>query len=322
VIVRWGLAELAPTLEELRVRAPLRIASNRWATLELEAQLAGSWDEIPSDRLDDVAAQASEADGLLAVGGGSAIDLAKAVSAQTGLPVVSVPTTYSGAEWTTMFGLRAPDKTLRGGGGGARVEGIVYEPKLTLGLPREPTGGTAMNALAHCAEALYASGCNADADRHALAGAQTIAEWLPRVLGDLDDLEARTHLLEGACDAGAALAGAGLALAHALAQTVGGFYGFPHGTLNGICLPPALRFNAEFAPDALARFARAIGATDPAAGVEELTALSGPTRLRDVGVLEKDLPELARLAAARPGNQANPRPATDEEVEALLRSVF
>jgi len=114
-----------------------------------------------------------------------------------------------------------------------------------------------------------------------------------------------------------ALGGAMLALGHAMAQAVGGRYGLPHGTLNGICLPPALRFNEQFAPDAVARFRDAVGRD-----VTELAALGGPTRLRDLGVPEGDLPELAAAAAGRPGNRANPRPATPAEIEALLRSVY
>jgi alcohol dehydrogenase class IV len=108
-----------------------------------------------------------------------------------------------------------------------------------------------------------------------------------------------------------------LALAHAMAQAVGGHYGLPHGTLNGICLPPALRFNEQFAPDAVARFREAVGRD-----VTELAALGGPTRLRDLAVPEADLPELAAAGAGRPGYQANPRPATPAEIEALLRSVY
>jgi alcohol dehydrogenase class IV len=260
---------------------------------------------------------------VLAVGGGSAIDTAKSVSAAAKLPLVSVPTTYSGSEWTPAFGVRDPHRRMVGGGAGAVIEGIVYEPALTLELPKATSGGTAMNALAHCAEALYARGRNPDADEHALAGARVIAEVLPRVLERLDDLGLRTRLLEGAAEAGAALAGAGLALGHAMAQAVGGAYGLPHGTLNAICLPAALRFNAALAPEAVGRFGEAIGSTeDPAQKVRELASLSGPTRLRDLGVAEEDLARLAAAAAGRAGNRANPRPATPDEIESLLRSVW
>ena len=179
-----------------------------------------------------------------------------------------------------------------------------------------------MNALAHCAEALYVQGHNPDADAHALAGARLIGSWLPRALEDGHDLEARTRLLEGAQEAGAALGGSMLGLGHALAQVVGGRYGLPHGTLNGICLPAALRFNTELAPEAVRRFGEALGTDDPAARVEELAALAGPTRLRDLDVPESDLAELAVAVAARPGNLANPRPATPAEIEELLRSVW
>jgi maleylacetate reductase len=180
-----------------------------------------------------------------------------------------------------------------------------------------------MNALAHCAEALYVQGHNPAADEHALAGAGLIAEWLPPVVGTPHDLEARTKLLRGACHGGAALAGSMLALAHAMAQAIGGRYGLPHGTLNGICLPPALRFNTQYAPDAVARFGEAIGdRDDPAGRVEALAALAGPTRLRDLGVPENDLRGLAAAAAERGGNLANPKPASPDEIEQLLREAY
>ena len=138
-----------------------------------------------------------------------------------------------------------------------------------------------------------------------------------------DDREARTELLRGACHGGAALAGSMLALAHAMAQAIGGRYGLPHGTLNGICLPPVLRFNAAFAPDAVTRFGEAVSASeDPAGRVEELAALAGPTRLRELGVPELDLPALAAEAARRGGNLANPKPASPDEIEQLLHEVF
>ena len=238
-------------------------------------------------------------------------------------PVVSVPTTYAGSEWTSFFGVRDPQRRMRGGGGDAQLAAVVYEPELTLDLPPETTVGTALNSLAHCAEALYVQGHNPAADEHALAGACLISEWLPRVVSAPRDLEARTELLRGACHGGAALGGSMLALAHAMAQAIGGRYGFPHGTLNGICLPPALRFNAAFAPEAVRRFGEAVGSPDdPPARVAELAALAGPTTLSELGVPEADLPSLAADAARRGGNKANPKPASAEEIEQLLREVY
>jgi maleylacetate reductase len=323
VIVRWGLDLLPETCAEAGVSSPLLVSSGRWDALELPVEAVASWREVPSDRIADAVAAASGAGGVLAVGGGSAIDLGKAISAAAGLPLVSVPTTYAGAEWTSFFGVRDPDRRMRGGGGGARPVAIVYEPQLTLELPAETTVGTSMNALAHCAEALYVNGHNPAADEHALAGARLIAEWLPRVVGAPRDLDARTELLRGACHGGAALAGSMLALAHAMAQAIGGAYGLPHGTLNGICLPPVLRFNTPLAPEAVARFGEAVGNPgDPASRVEALAGLAGPAQLRELGVPEEDLPGLAVAAAKRGGNLANPRPASPDEIEQLLREVY
>jgi maleylacetate reductase len=320
VIVRWGLDALEPLLAELGIGKPFLIASDRWADLPIRS--AGRWAEVPTDRIADIAAAAAGADGLLAVGGGSAIDLAKAVSAETRLPVVSVPTTYSGAEWTDFFGVRDPDRRMRGGGATAQPAGIVYEPRLMLDLPREQSGGTALNALAHCAEALYVAGRNDEGDRAALEGARLIGEALPAVLEDGHDLQARTTLLEGAQHAGAALASAGLALGHAMAQALGGRFGIPHGAANALCLPPALRFNEPVAAAEIARFGEALGADDPAARSEELARLAGFERLRDLGVPEESLGEVAEATVARAGARANPRPATAEQVHGLLRAVW
>ena len=323
MIVRWGLGSLPEACAEAGVSAPFLVASPRWDALELPVEPAARWRKVPSERIAEAVAVARGADGVLAVGGGSAIDLGKAISASIGLPLVSVPTTYAGAEWTTYFGVRDPERRMRGGGGGARPTAIVYEPELTLELSAETTVGTAMNALAHCAEALYVQGHNPAADEHALAGAQLISEWLPRVVAAPHDREARTELLRGACDGGAALAGSMLALAHAMAQAIGGRYGLPHGTLNGICLPPVLRFNTPFASDAVARFGEAVGEPgNPAGRVEALAALAGPTRLRELGVPENDLPGLAVDAAGRGGNLANPKPASPDEIEQLLREAY
>jgi maleylacetate reductase len=315
VIVRWGLAELPALLGEVGVSRPLLVASERWADLELGVPIAERWGEVPSERVADVASRAGDA--ILALGGGSAIDLGKAASAEAGVPVVSIPTTYAGAEWTPFFGIRDPERRMRGGGSGAHLAGVLYEPELTLSLPRAETVGTALNALAHSAEALYVEGHNPEADAHALDAARLIGEWLPRVVEAPQDLEARTNLLEGAMHSGMALGGSMLGLGHAMAQALGGRYGLPHGAMNALTLPGALRFNEEVAPEAVRRFREAVGVD-----VEELARLGGFERLRDFGVPGEDLPELAAATVQRAGAKANPRAASASEVEQLLHNIY
>jgi len=315
VIVRWGLRELAGTLADVGVARPLVIASGRWRSLDVPH--VAWWTEVPSVHV----GVPDGADGILAIGGGSAIDTGKHTSAETGLPVVHVPTTYSGAEWTTFYGVRSPDRVMRGGGAGAHPVAIVYDVDLTLDLPRDQTAGTAMNALAHCAEALYAAGHTPEGDEQALLGAPLIAYALPRVLADPLDRTAREALLRGAMHAGRALGLAGLALAHAMAQALGGAYGLPHGAMNALCLAPALEFNEPVVAEAVARFGDAVGG-DAVERSRELAVLGGFVRLRDFGIPEGDLPALAAATAQRGGNQANPRPATPGEILGLFRAIY
>lgn len=319
MIVRWGIEELGGLLAELGSERPLLVTTARFADLELPvaSRFAGVQRHSPLEVVSAAIAASAGSDGLVGLGGGSAIDTSKAVSAATGLPLVATPTTYSGAEWTPYFGMRDPVRRVKTGGSGAKTVGIVYEPALTLGLPREETVGTAMNALAHCAEALYAGPFES-----ASLGAGHIARWLPVVVSDGGALDARTGLLGGAMYSGMALAERGLFLAHAMAQALGGRYGVSHGAMNAICLAPALRFNEPAVPDAVAALGQALETDRPVERVEELAGLGGFVRLRDFGVPENELPELAGEIADRPGARANPRLATAEDVEPLLRAVW
>ena len=311
-------------LDELGVGRALLVTTPRWTKLDLpvEGVFDGVRSHAPAESVAAAVEASRDADGLLAVGGGSAIDTAKAVSVRRDLPVASVPTTYSGAEWTPGFGVRDEARGIKGGGGGGRVEAIVYEPELTLTLPIGETVGTAMNALAHCAEALYVEGRNAEADEEALAGAGLISSALPSVVVDFEDRRARRALLEGAMHAGAALAGAGLGLGHAMAQALGGRYGIAHGAANAVCLPAALRFNEPVAAAEIERFSEAVGGGSAVARVEDLAALGGFRQLRDLGVPEAELDEVAAATVERPGAKANPRPASQEQIAELLREIW
>jgi maleylacetate reductase len=323
VIVRWGLDELAPLLGDLGLERPLLITSPRFADVPVavERRFTGVRPHTPADTVQAAVAAAAGADAVVPFGGGSAIDTAKAVSAQTGLPVVSVPTTYSGAEWTTFFGTRDEERGVKGGGGGATLAGIVYDPRLTLDLPRAETAGTAMNALAHAAEALYTTTRDPAGDEDALVGAAALAEALPAVLAFPHDLDARARLLRGAAHAGAALGVSFMGLAHAIAQALGGRYGLPHGAMNALVLAPTLRFNEPVAPEALQRLGDALGG-DAVTETERLAHLGGFDRLRMFDVPEAELPEVAVAAVDRPAARANPRRATVADIEAILGAAY
>ena len=337
-IVRFGagsLADLAEVCAEAGIAKPLLVASHRGAESAKGLPVVGVYDgvrpHVPVETVHAAAAvvRKAEADGLVGLGGGSAVDTCKAVVAELAgsvepLPrIVAVPTTYAGAEWTSGFGmLLEPGR--KGGGRDERARPVaaIYDPELTLGLPLGATVGTSMNALAHCAEAYYHPASTEVAARNADTGATAIAYALPIVAERLDGIYGRTRLLEGALRAALALAESGLCLGHAMAQALGGRYGLPQGTTNAICLPAALRFNAEAVPDAVARFGRALGADDPIARVRELARLGGFERLRDVGVPEAELGLVAEAVVERPGARANPRPASAAEVAELLRAVW
>ncbi|MGH3104309.1 MAG: iron-containing alcohol dehydrogenase family protein [Gaiellaceae bacterium] len=335
--MRFGagsIEQLSGVAEELGLARLLLVTSRRGASLAPRLPVAAVYDgvrsHVPVETVREAAnrAESADADGLVGLGGGSAIDCCKAVTLslleRREVRTIAVPTTYAGAEWTPYFGMRDEASGTKSGGSHERARPVaaIYDPELTLGLPRAESAGTAMNALAHCAEAFYVQGRSERGDRHAHCGARTIAYALPLVLADGGSLYARTRLLEGAMRSAWALAEAGLALGHAMAQALGGRYGLPHGALNAVCLPAALRFNEPAAPEAIAKLGEAMGTDDPIAKVEELARLGGFERLRDLGVPEAELGEVAELTAVRPGARANPRPASAAEIEELLRGVW
>jgi alcohol dehydrogenase class IV len=314
------------------------VTTSRGAGSVAGLPVVGTYDgvlpHVPVETVREAQALALEldADGLVGLGGGSAIDTCKAVVAalhaegdgDAPRAVVAVPTTYAGAEWTPFFGmLLGPGRMGGGSDERARPSAAIYDPALTLGLPPAATVGTAMNALAHCAEAYYVPQRTDRGDRHADCGATAMAYALPLVAAQPGSAYARTRLLEGAMRAAMALGETGLALGHALAQALGGRYDLPQGQMNAICLPEALRFNEPAVPEAVARFAHALGTDDAPATVEELAALGGfPLRLRDYGIPEDGLSEVAAAAAARPGARANPRSVAADDVEELFRRVW
>ena len=252
------LAQLGEVCDEVGIERPLLVTTARGARAATGLSLVGIYDgvqpHVPIETVREAVALVAEleADGLVALGGGSSIDTAKAVAGElvdAGLTpprIVAIPTTYAGAEYTPFYGvLLAPGR--KGGGGNEAVLPVaaIYDPELTLTLPLAETVGTAMNALAHCAEAYYHPAATRRAMRHADTGATAISYALPMVVKNPSSLYSRSRLLEGAMRAAEALGASGLCLAHAMAQAVGGRYGVAQGAANAVCLPVAVRFNAR-----------------------------------------------------------------------------
>ena len=267
------------------------------------------------------AVRQAEADCLIAFGGGSTLDLAKAVAHELGLPILAVPTTYGGSEVTPIYGVTADG--VKRAGRDARVipKTVIYDPTLTFSLPRGVSAASGINAIAHAAEALYAPDGSPITVLFAEEGIRRLAQALPRVVENPTDLAARSDCQYGAALCGAVLGLITMGLHHKLSHTLGGSFDLPHAEVHSVVLPHVLRYNARAVPEAMSRIAGALGAEDAAEGVARLRARLGvPSSLREIGMLESDLDSAARLATEAP--YPNPRPYDTGQVRALLADAY
>lgn len=237
----------------------------------------------------------SEADGLISFGGGSAIDLGKAVLERAAREAVSlihvaVPTTYSGTAATTRFWVTQADRPSIGQDRRIRPDLAVLDPGLTVALPWKPTAATAVTAVAHCWGASIVPG-----KHHPLAerAAGTVMRALPVALERPDDGGARAELLGASYAAGVVHDLAGTGLHDALCHGLGSRAGVPHGLANAILLPSSIRAAADRGvvgeQEEVAEFVRGLGL---------------PRRLREAGVFEQDLEPIAEWAAEHRGEAA------------------
>ncbi len=262
------------------------------------------------------------ADGCVAVGGGSAIGLGKAIALEHGLPVVAVPTTYAGSEMTPVWGLTEGGRKRTGRDARVLPRSVVYDAELTVSLPRELSATSGMNAIAHAVEGLYAPDASPIVSLMAEEGARALAASLPSVVADGADLDARGEAQYGAWLCGAVLGATTMSLHHKLCHTLGGTLDLPHAQTHTVVLPHALAYNAPAAPHAVVALSRALGgAADPPRALWDLAgSLGAPRSLRELGMAEDDVPRIADLAVADP--YANPRPVTRDGVRALLRAAW
>ena len=263
--------------------------------------------------------RAAGADCVVALGGGSTIGLGKAIATRTGADQVVVPTTYAGSEMTDILGeTEAGRKTTRRDPS-IRPEVVVYDVDLTLGLPRAMTVTSALNAIAHGVEALYAPDANPVTSLMAVDGIRAFRDGLPVVVAHPADREARAQVLYGAWLCSVALGYTTMSLHHKLAHVLGGSFGLPHAETHAILLPHTAGFNAV-ATDRLSGVADLLGGSVGGGLWEFARSLGAPLRLADLDLGEADLDRAAAIATEN--RYANPRAFGEGDIRALLQAAW
>jgi maleylacetate reductase len=275
---------------------------------------------VPSAGVPDAAAAVrSDVDGrpLVALGGGRVVDASKAIGAADGLPVAAVATTLSGAELTPFHRMPAGVDTFKL----VRPALVIADPALMASQPMPDLAASAMNALAHAMEALYTPLANPVCELAALRAAELLATGLP------SDPPDRESLALGALLAGYASGSTGIAVHHALCQSIVRTAGTPHAETNAVMLPHTVRLMAGHAPDAVGSLALALGdrtgdPTAAAGAIARLAARSGHTRLATLGVTHDHLPAAIEATLEHPALASTPDPPGEEELLELLRAAL
>jgi 4-hydroxybutyrate dehydrogenase len=301
--------------------------------------------------------QRAGCDGLIALGGGSPLDAGKLVQLRTTHepplsryddatggdrfvqdnlpPLIAIPTTAGTGSEVGRSGVAVLEDT-----GRKTVifspylmpRAAICDPELTVGLPPGPTAATGMDAFTHCLEAYIANGFHPLADAVAIDGIRRVARSLPVAVREGKNLAARSDMMVAAME-GAMAFQKGLGACHALAHALSPISGTHHGLANAVVLPAVMQFNLESARSRLARVAVAMGeppgedeeqlARRAVERVRELNAQVGiPSRLRDVGVKEEDLPRIAAKAFEDASHQTNPCPCVEKDLLEVARAAW
>jgi alcohol dehydrogenase class IV len=253
---------------------------------------------------------------LVALGGGRAIDTAKAIASITGARVAAIPTTMSGAEMTGIHRLPAGAedqvKSL------VRPTLVIAEPTAMTSAPEPELRASSMNALAHGADSLYTPFANPVSEMTALRGAELIAASL-----DEDPIERNQSALAlGSLLCGYAIDSGSFALHHVICQTIVRICGAPHAGVNAAILPRAMAFMAPRAPDGLVPLATALGAQPSDIEARILDLGGNPPGLGDQGADRSKLPEALESMLLRPELAFTPEPPTRDELEQLIDQAW
>lgn len=276
---------------------------------------------VPVEQVDDVVGRACAvaADGAVAVGGGSAIGLAKALALRSRIPIVAVPTTFSGSEMTRVWGITANGIKTTGRDDSVAPRTVIYDPDLLATFPVGIAVPSAFNAIAHAVEALYAPDRTPITGLLAAEGIRAITAAIPHLIERHHD--APGGILYGAWLSGLCLDSTTMALHHKLCHVLGGTLGLLHAETHTAVLPHALAFNGPAAPDVMQSLRATLGAADPANFLFGLAENAGATMaLSNLGMTPEQIGPVADLVLAAP--YANPRTVTKQDLEALLHRAL
>jgi maleylacetate reductase len=334
--VRFGTGTLAQTPDEIGRLGCKRVlvvtgAAQRHDAERLQASLGSGCVgvfaeaamhtpvEVTRSALDVV--HRLQADGLVALGGGSAIGLSKAIALQTDLPQLAIPTTYAGSEMTPILGqtdggAKSTQRTLK-----VLPECVIYDVALTYTLPPSASVSSGLNAMAHAVEALYATDRNPITDQMAELAIAALCESLTRLPAMPLDPEIRMRALFGSWLSATCLASTSMGLHHKLCHALGGLLDLPHAETHAVVLPHAIAYNAPNVQHAVETISRAIGGDGVAGRIYDIAKNSGvPVSLRELGMKEADILTVVTAVMSTP--YANPRPLDLELLRRLLSSAW
>ncbi|RZF30394.1 maleylacetate reductase [Paraburkholderia sp. UYCP14C] len=265
-----------------------------------------------------------DADCAIAIGGGSTTGLGKAIALESDFPILAIPTTYAGSEMTPIYGITQAGLKRTGRDSRVIPKTVIYDPELTYSLPVSMSVSSAINAIAHAAEGLYAVDANPIKDLMASEGIAAIGRALPLLTLDADDAtvrRARFDALYGAWLCGSVLGAVAMSLHHKLCHTLGGSFDLPHAETHTIILPHALAYNAKAASRAMERIARALYGTSAPQAVFDLAKRSGAQlALKDIGMKESDLDKACEVALQN--QYPNPRALEKLAIRQLLQDAY
>jgi maleylacetate reductase len=343
VRVCFGAGSLAQILSELYAmggtRALILCTPSQRALAERVTDLLGACSvgvfdkammHVPTDIVREACqfAASVDADCTVAIGGGSAIGLAKGIALHIGLPILAVPTTYAGSEMTPIYGLTEGGAKKTGRDARVLARSVIYDPVLTHELPCTVSVTSGINAIAHAAEGLYAPDGNPLMTLMASAGMTAIASALPLfaevATPDAVPPQAREEALYGAWLCGMVLGNVRMGLHHKLCHTLGGAFNLPHAATHAVVLPHVLAYNTLHAPEAMSAIRIAFGAKPDISAARacfDLARTSGaPTSLRQLGLRAEDIERALSLTLQ--DRYPNPRPIDAEALHVLLHHAF